>query len=96
MLSFRHQAPASAKRMQACDGLRASTAVLHLLMSGALVAAILVAATAVSMGVADAQGLNTITHPDTGLVLGLMLCAVGVMGALSAVAVRFAGRSRDR
>lgn len=96
MTSPRIRPPATVRRAEARSHRLAAAALMNLAMSGALMAAILVAAGAVSMGVADAQGLNAMTQPDTGLVLGLMLCAVGVMGALSAVAMRLAGRSRQR
>ena len=96
MTSLRVGLPATARRAEAQSHRLAAAALMNLAMSGALMLAILVAATAVTMGVADAQALNGMAQPDTGLVLGLMLCAVGVMGALSAVAMRFAGRSRQR
>jgi hypothetical protein len=77
-------------------GRQASSIRVHLVMTIALSMAIAVAATAVSMGGASAQGAQVMTRPDTGLVLALLLVAVGVMGALSAVAVRLAGRTRHR
>ncbi|HEX2215202.1 MAG TPA: hypothetical protein VHG27_00685 [Xanthobacteraceae bacterium] len=77
-------------------GRQASTARMHLYMTVALAASIVIAAIAVSMGVAGAQSVHAFPQPDTGLVLALMLAAVGVMGALSALAVRLAGRFRQR
>lgn len=65
-------------------------------LSFVIVIAIMIAATAVSMGFARAQTLNAIAEPDTGLVLAMLAAAIGVMGGLSAVAVRLAGRSRPR
>jgi hypothetical protein len=73
-----------------------STARVQLVMTGALIASIAVAATAVSIGFARAQGVTAMAEPDTGLVVALMVAAVGIMGALSAIAVRFAGRPRHR
>jgi hypothetical protein len=65
-------------------------------MTAVLVLSIVVVATAVSIGAARAQEAPGTTYPDAGLVLALMLVAVGIMGALSAIAVRFAGRPRQR
>lgn len=93
----------SLKTQDACEtraGERARQAFLtvrvQLYMTAALVLSILVAASAVSMGVARAQALPAVGQPDTGLVLALTLAAVGLMGALSALAVRIAGRPRQR
>jgi hypothetical protein len=65
-------------------------------LSAIIVVAIMIAATAVSMGFARAQTLNAVAEPDTSLVLAMLAAAIGVMGALSAVAVRLVGRSRPR
>jgi hypothetical protein len=69
---------------------------IALMMSVALVISIVIVATAVSIGFASAQTLSAMSEPDTGLVLALLACAIGVMGVLSALAVRFAGRPRQR
>jgi hypothetical protein len=61
-------------------------------LSATLVVCIMIAAAAVSM--ARAQTLNAIAEPDTSLVVAMLIAAIGVMGALSAVAVRLAGRFR--
>jgi uncharacterized Tic20 family protein len=71
-------------------------ALFQLAMTVALVVSIVIAATAVSVGVADAQSMRAMAQPDTSLVLMLMLVAVGLMGALSALAVRIVGRSRPQ
>lgn len=65
-------------------------------LSAAIVVCIMIAAAAVSMGFARAQTLNAVAEPDTGLVLAMLAAAIGVMGVLSAAAVRLAGRSRQR
>ena len=75
---------------------QAAMARLHLFIMMALTASIAVAATAVSIGVARAQGMHAMAQPDTSLVVALMVAAIGVMGGLSAIAMRFAGRSRHR
>ena len=68
---------------------------VHLVLTATLVLGLLVAATAVGMGIARAEDLNAIVRPDTGLMIGLMLVAIAVMCALSAAAVHFGNRSRD-
>lgn len=88
-----HVSRAQVRRAQARP---ASPALLHLLMTVGLILSIVVAATAVSIGAAGAQSMRNVSQPDTGLVLTLMLLAIGVMGALSALAVRLAGRSRPQ
>ena len=95
MNPLREGAPPARAGGGAC-GRQDSTARLHLLMTIALVAAIAVAATAVSMGAARAQSVQAITRPDTGLIVALLAAAIGVMGILSAFAVRIAGRPRQR
>ena len=75
---------------------RASIAVIQLVASATLLVSILIAATAISIGLAGAQGLSTSVEPDASLVLALLVIAVTLMGILSAAAVRFAGRSRGR
>ena len=75
---------------------RASMAVIQLVASATLLASILVAAGAISIGIAGAQGLSAGGEPDASLVLTLLAIAVAVMGILSAAAVRFAGRPRSR
>jgi FtsH-binding integral membrane protein len=75
---------------------QASMARLHLFLTMALTASIAIAATAVSIGVARAQGMHAMAQPDTSLVVALMVAAIGVMGGLSAIAMRLAGRSRHR
>lgn len=74
----------------------ASPVLLQLMMTAALIVSIIIAATAVSIGAADAQSIRGATRPDTGLVLMLMLLAIGAMGVLSALAVRVACRSRPQ
>jgi hypothetical protein len=68
---------------------------MQLVLTASLVLGLLVAATAVGMGIARAEDLNAIVRPDTGLMIGLMLVAIAVMCALSAAAVHFSNRSRD-
>jgi hypothetical protein len=71
-------------------------AVIQLVASATLLACILVAGTAISIGIAGAQGLSAGGEPDASLVLTLLAIAVAVMGVLSAAAVRFTGRPRSR
>jgi divalent metal cation (Fe/Co/Zn/Cd) transporter len=75
---------------------RATMAVIQLVASATLLASILVAASAISIGIAGAQSLSAGGEPDASLVLTLLAIAVAVMGILSAAAVRFAGRPRSR
>jgi hypothetical protein len=75
---------------------RASMAIIQLVASAALLASILIAASAISIGIAGAQGLTSAGEPDASLVLTLLAIAIAVMGILSAAAVRFAGRPRGR
>jgi hypothetical protein len=75
---------------------RVTTAGLQLLMTAALIACIAVAATAVSIGYARAQGTSVGIEPHAGLMVALMVVAISVMGAVSAVAVRVVGRPRQR
>jgi hypothetical protein len=75
---------------------RASMAVIQLVASATLLASILVAAGAISIGIAGAQGLSGSVEPNASLVLTLLAIAVAVMGILSAAAVRIAGRQRGR
>jgi hypothetical protein len=96
MFSSTDRADRAKARERARGRQQVSNARVQLVMTGALVACIAVAATAVSMGFARAQGVAGIAEPDTGLVVALMVAAIGIMGALSAVAVRFAGRQRHR
>ncbi len=75
---------------------RRVTACLHFALTATLLVGLLVAATAISMGIANADDLRAIVRPDTGLMIGLMILAVGAMGALSAAAVHLSSRWRDR
>jgi hypothetical protein len=75
---------------------RASIAVIQLVASATLLASILIAATAISIGFAGAQALSASVEPDASLVLALLVIAVALMGILSAAVVRFAGRPRGR
>jgi hypothetical protein len=75
---------------------RASIAVIQLVASATLLASILIAATAISIGIAGAQALGASVAPDASLVLALLVIAVALMGILSAAVVRFAGRPRGR
>jgi hypothetical protein len=75
---------------------RASMAVIQLVASATLLASILVAVGAISIGFAGAQGVSAGGEPDASLVLMLLAIAIAVMGILSAAAVRFAGRPRGR
>jgi hypothetical protein len=75
---------------------RASIAVIQLVASATLLASILIAATAISIGIAGAQALGASVEPDASLVLALLVIAVALMGILSAAVVRFAGRPRGR
>jgi divalent metal cation (Fe/Co/Zn/Cd) transporter len=86
---------APARRIQA-QVRGTSPALLQLLMAAALIVSIVIAATAVSIGAASAQSVRAMTQPDTSLVLMLMLLAIGVMGVLSALAVKLASRSRPQ
>jgi hypothetical protein len=86
-----------ARRRQEGDGLRrARRALVQLITGGALLLCTLIAVTAVSLGIARAQVIGSASDPDTGLVLALFAIAIAVMGLLSAAAVRFAGRPRQR
>lgn len=85
-----------AERRTAVEAREAMPAILQLLMTAALILSIVIAATAVSVGAARAQSMRAVAQPDTGLVLMLMVIAIGVMGVLSALAVRIAGRSRPQ
>lgn len=83
------------------DRLRASKALgavacLELIMSFGLVGAIAILATALSVGFARAQTLTAVAEPDTGLVIAMLVVTIGVMVVLSAVAVHFTGRPRQR
>ena len=49
-----------------------------------------------SVGFARAQSVHAFSEPDTGLVAALLAFAVVLMGGLSAVAVRWSGRPRQR
>ena len=75
---------------------RASIAVIQLVASATLLASILIAATAISIGIAGAQALSASVEPDASLVLALLVIAVALMGILSAAVVRHAGRRRGR
>ena len=70
----------------------ASVACIHVAITLALIGSIVI----VSMGVARAQNAQALAQPDTGLVLALTLAAIGAMCALSALAMRLAGRPRQR
>lgn len=72
----------------------AAVAMVHLVMTVALVLCIIIAATALSIGGAFAQSPSRVSDPDAGLVMMLMIGAIAVMCALSAIAVRFTGRTR--
>lgn len=71
-------------------------AIVPLLLTAALVAAIAAAGTAASVGFARAQSVSGMPQPDTSLVIGMLAGAVAVMSVLSALAVRFIGRPRQR
>lgn len=72
---------------------RRSTAALELAMTAFLVAAIVAAALALGFSSARAATVYA-AEPDAGLVLALLVAAIAVMVALSAVTARFVGRSR--
>lgn len=79
------------------DGLRrARTALVQLIAGGTLLLCTFITVSAVSFSIARAQTIGTASDPDTGLVLALFAIAIAVMGLLSAAAVRFAGRPRQR
>lgn len=91
--------PQRALATDAADGVgyrHASTLHVQLVMTLALAFAIAVAATAVSIGAARAESVQAITRPDTGLVITLLIAAIGVIVALTAVAGRLTGRPRQR
>jgi predicted lysophospholipase L1 biosynthesis ABC-type transport system permease subunit len=86
--TFKGEAPARRRLM--------STRCVEYIIITVLVGGIGIAATAISVGLANAQTLHAIAEPDTELMLAMLAAAVAVMGALSAAAVRLAGRSRQR
>jgi hypothetical protein len=71
-------------------------AVVHLILTATLVVGIAAVGTLVSIGFARAQSMTGVREPDTSLVLGMLAGAVAVMSILSALAVRFIGRPRQR
>jgi hypothetical protein len=73
-------------------------AVLQLIITITLAAAIATVGTVVSVGFARAQSMSGsgMPEPDTSLVLGMLAGAIAVMSVLSALAVRFIGRPRQR
>lgn len=75
---------------------RHSMAFVQLALTLSLVAGLLIAATAISMGIANAEDLGAIVRPDAGLMIGMMVVAVAVMCALSAAAVHLGNRTRGR
>ncbi|HET9903319.1 MAG TPA: hypothetical protein VFQ27_06415 [Xanthobacteraceae bacterium] len=75
---------------------RQAHALIHLVLAAALVIGIAVAGTAVSVGLARAQSATGLPDPDASLVIGMLAAAVTVMSILSALAVRFIGRPRQR
>jgi FtsH-binding integral membrane protein len=95
MVSPLGQATPGDARANARHRQQASTARVQLFMMAALIVSIAVAATAVSIGYARASSMLPVAEPHAGLVVALMVAAIGVMGGLSAVAVRFAGRPRQ-
>ena len=75
---------------------RLATACVQLGLTVVLVFGLLVSATVVSIGIANAEDLGALVRPDTGVMIGLMVVAIAAMCALSAAAVHFGNRSRDR
>ena len=93
-----HKNPEIASTAAAADdtrGRHASTLRVQLVMTLALAFAIAIAATAVSMGAARAQTAEAITQPDTGLVIALLIAAIGAIGALTVLAERLTSRPRQ-
>jgi len=76
--------------------LRHGHAFVPLILTAALIVAIAAAGTAASVGFARAQTVSGMPQPDTSLVIGMLAGAVAVMSILSALAVRFIGRPRQR
>lgn len=74
---------------------RLTAACVQLVLTVCLVVGLLVAASAITVGIAQAETLEVIVRPDTGVMVALMLAAIAVMCALSAAAVHFGNRSRD-
>lgn len=75
---------------------RLSMACMQFVLTLSLLFGLLVAVTAISMGIANAEDIGAIVRPDTGLMIGMLVVAVALMCALSAAAVRLVSRSRDR
>jgi hypothetical protein len=74
----------------------AAVACLEIITSMGLVGAIAILASTLSIGFAQAQTLTAMAEPDTGLVIAMLVVTIGVMGGLSAIAVHFSGRPRQR
>lgn len=74
----------------------AAVACLEIITSAGLIGAIVILASTLSIGFARAQTLTAMAEPDTGLVIAMLVVTIGVMGALSAIAVHFSGRPRQR
>jgi hypothetical protein len=91
-----HKNSGTAVAVDDLGGRHVSSLRVQLAMTLALAFAIAIAATAVSIGAARADTVQAITRPDTGLVLTLLIGAIGVIVALTAVAGRLTGRPRQR
>lgn len=72
------------------------SALVHVLAFGLLALATVFVASVTSVGLARAQNVNAAFEPDTSFVVAMLAFAVVLMSGLSAAAVRFAGRSRER
>ena len=77
-------------------GTRVAALLLQCFVAGLLALSTVFVATIVSVGFASAQGAQAFSEPDASLVAALLAGAVVVMGGLSAVAVRWSGRPRQR
>lgn len=71
----------------------AKQALVELAMNAALIGATITAALALGIDLARAATAS-VSEPDTGLVIALLVAAVAAMVALSAAAVRIVGRPR--
>ena len=74
----------------------AAAAFLQCAVVGLLALSTAFVAWTMSVGFAGAQSVHAFSEPDTGLVAALLAFAVVLMGGLSAVAVRWSGRPRQR
>lgn len=69
---------------------------LRCVVAGILALSTAFVASIVTVGFARAQTVHAFSEPDTSLVLAMLAFSVVVMGGLSAAAVRWSGRPRQR